>query len=290
MFGRTRAVEIQPAADLSRPVLDLSGPALAVSLEALVVASEGEGGVEKLIDAVKLKSALFADTLGEGKAVSMSEHGFMTVCAFMSSVRRRIAPTLKEEGFAKFRTAVAELMDGARDTTTADQRIKRFCAAFPQDKKHRWVRDLAAELLHYTYPEIYPLMNRWVWDARTNTGALREIWFAENPDSTVIDVCNNYEGFLVLREELSQFITDNGVFKDVLYYVDLLLAQIYAGYISEKGGTYIRSDFSRDVDPLEFTRRLLGLDGIKTAQGHTRLKTIDGESHVLDELKYLEQG
>ena len=48
--------------------------------------------------------------------------------------------------------------------------------------------------------------------------------------------------------------------------VDLLAAQVYAGYIHEQGGTYLRADFANAEEPMMHLRRLLGLDGI-TADG-----------------------
>jgi hypothetical protein len=182
---------------------------------------------------------------------------------------------------------VTALLDGASDTATADARLDEFCDRFPRDKRHRWVRDLAAELLHYTDPERYPLMCRWVWDARANTGVLREIWHGDNLDHRVIDVPDGYETFLVLREELSQFLSENGVFRDVVFYVDLLCAQVYADYISAQGGSYLRADFSSPGDPLAYTRRLLGLDGINARTGRSRFKAADGGRPVLDDVKLL---
>ncbi|MCL4766347.1 MAG: hypothetical protein KJZ80_08955 [Hyphomicrobiaceae bacterium] len=104
-------------------------------------------------------------------------------------------------------------------------------------------------------------MQRWVWDSRSNSGVLREIWHGDNVDHMLIDVPDGYETFLVLREELSQFLADNGVFRDMLWYIDLLTAQAYADYINEQGGAYLRTDFASEGDPLEHTRRILGLDG-----------------------------
>ena len=52
----------------------------------------------------------------------------------------------------------------------------------------------------------------------------------------MIDVPDSYETFLVLREELSQFLADNGIFRDMLWHVDLLCAQIYGDYINAQGG------------------------------------------------------
>ncbi len=81
--------------------------------------------------------------------------------------------------------------------------------------------------------------------------------------------------------DLSQYLSDNGVFKDMLQINDLLLAQIYAGYICDHGNTYIRADFTNPEDPMMHIRRLLGLDGV-SAKGRSRLKTLEGHSVVFD--------
>lgn len=261
---------------------------LTAGLESLVAGCEEQGGIERYVQGLRFKGALFQEALSGGKAGDLDEDTFKGLCAFMAPVRRRIGPRLVEDGFPKFRESIAELLDGLSDTTTADTRIRRFRARFPEDRAHRWVRDLAAELLHYSAPELYPLMCRWVWDAKANTGVLREIWYGDNVDHMVIDVTDDYEVFLVLREELSQFLTDNGIFRDVTYYVDLLCAQIYAGYISSQGGSFLRADFSSPGDPLQYTRRLLGLDGINSETGRTRLKTVDGQPSVLENVELLQ--
>jgi len=203
---------------------------------------------------------------------------FKGLCAFMASVRRRVGKFLEKPSYLEMSSAIAGLFDGMKDTGTADQRVDAFCAHFPQDKHHRWVRDLAGELLHGADPERYPMMLRWVWDAKANTGVIREIWYGDDVDNITLPVVDGYGTYLMLREELSQFLTDNGVFRDVIYYVDLLCAKIYADYIGSQGGAYLRSDFSTPEDPMEYTRRLLGLDGVKAGSGRTRLKSINGES------------
>jgi hypothetical protein len=142
------------------------------------------------------------------------------------------------------------------------------------------VRDLAAEILHNVDPARYPLMCRWVWDAQANTGVIREIWHAPDTGCARIDVPDGYATFVMLREELAQFLSANGVFRDVVHYVDLLTAQVYAGYISEQGASYLRADFSTPEDPLLHTRRLLGLDGIATG-GRSKLKAADGAAAVV---------
>ena len=50
------------------------------------------------------------------------------------------------------------------------------------------------------------------------------------------------------------------MFRDVPWYVDLLKAHVYAGYINAQGGAFLKAEFSSEGDPLEHTRRILGLD------------------------------
>ena len=235
--------------------LELSGPKLKLALEALVSRSEDEGGVEAYVEALKVKSAMFADSLE-----SLDLKKFRTLCAHMSTVRRRVGQYAQPHWFAEMRKRIETLFE---TEIPVEERIRRFGASFPDDREHRWVRDLAAELLHNADPERYPLMTRWVWDARTNTGVLREIWHGDDVDGISIDVPDGYDTFVQLRQELSEYLTANGVFRDVLFYVDVLMAQVYAGYIGERGGTYLRADFATPEDPMLHVRRLLGLDGLE---------------------------
>jgi len=273
----------QPIAD--RPRLELSGPKLGAAFETLVSRSDEHGGIEGYIAAVQLKSRMFREALIDADDLELAT--VKALCAYIATVRRRIGPYLEPDRFDLLRDAILRLLDRREDTSTTDQRIAGFCRRFPDDREHRWVRDLAAELLHNVDPARYPMMSRWVWDARANTGVIREIWHALEVDHIVIDIPDSYETFLVLREELSQYLTVNGVFRDVTDYVDLLTAQVYANYICEQGGNYLRTDFAAPEDPMQHTRRLLGLDGVD-AGGRSRLKSADGRAVVVDDVKLLD--
>lgn len=240
--------------------LELSGPKLRLAFEGLVARAEEQGGVEAYVEALKIKSRLFRESLED-----LDLKAFRTLCAHMATVRRRIGPYAQGDRFAEVRERIGQLLAGREDTSGADARLGAFCASFPEDRDHRWVRDLAAELLHHADPERYPLMQRWVWDARANTGVIREIWHGEDVDNMTLDVPDGYATFLALREELAGYLSQNGVFRDVLFYVDVLTAQVYADYIGERGATYLRTDFATPEDPMLHTRRILGLDGPRWA-------------------------
>ena len=272
------------AVDVERPVLDLSGEGLRAILQVMIKGSEDHGGIERYVDAVKLKSAMFRQAMDDIDNLELE--AFKGLCTFMATVRRRVGNWLNEDAFADMRDGIAELF---ADEKSVDARIGAFCARFPDDKQHRWVKDLAAELLHNTDPERIPLMNRWVWDAKANTGVIREIWHGDNVDHMTIPVGDGFGTYLMLREELSQFLSDEGFFRDILQYVDILCAQVYAQYICEQGGSYLRTDFSAPEDPMQHTRRLLGLDGVRAGSGKTRLKSVDGEAFVIDDTSLLDQ-
>jgi len=278
MFARPQKASVP--APPARPHLDLSGPRLRRALESLVAGADTHGGIERYMDALKLKSAVFREALAPdaANAARFAIENVRPICAFMPTVRRRIVPWLEEPAYSTMRAALEVLLEPTGDTTDTDERIRRFCATFPQDDRHRWTRDLAAELLHNLDPERYPLMTRWVWDAEANTGVLREIWHAPDVDHTTIRVRDDFETFLVLREEIAQYLSQQGVFRDSLQMIDMVCAQVYAHYICEQGGSYLRADFSAPEDPMQHTRRLLGLDGVRAADGRARFAAIDGEA------------
>lgn len=247
---------------IERPVLDLSGPALTAAIERLAAGCEATGGIEAYVKALRLKGEAFRAIFDDAGPQGPDAGQFAVLAGLMPTVRRRIAPWFEDAKFDELRSAVMRLVKGRHDPATVDERVAEFCVTFPVDRAHRWVRDLAAELLHALDPERYPLMCRWVWDVKANTGVLREVWHGD-VDRATIRVGDGYATHVMLREELSQFLADNGVFRDTLYYVDLVLAQVYAEYIAAQGGSYLRADFSAAEDSNAYLRRLLGLDGVR---------------------------
>lgn len=268
--------------------LDLSGPRLRSAFEHLVESAEATGGIERYVSALALKASLFEELLGKGRVADLQQTEFLDLCAFVTPVRRRIAEWLAENDFSRMRTMLVRLLHGWSDLSTADARLAAFVAAVGPDKRFRWSRDLAAEVLHFVAPDRYPLMTRWIWDARVGTGVLREIWFADDVDRAKIDVPDTLAAYTLLRREIEGFLSDNGVFRDQAFYFDLLAAHIYGNYINDRGGQYLQSDFARSAfDPIAHTRRLLGLDAVDSATGRTRLKLIDGSAHIVLPLKKL---
>jgi hypothetical protein len=253
----------------------------------LAEGAENTGGIESYVRALAVKASLFEEVFGKGQLSELSEIEFRDLCAFITPVRRRIGIWLGHNEFSVMRSRIVALLSGWSDISTCDSRVKIFVEGFPIDRSHRWVRDLAAEILHFTAPERYPLMTRWMWDAGSGTGVLREMWYAPGGEVTELRVADDFTTFAMLREELEGFLRQNGVFRDLPFYVDLLCAQVYAFYINDRGGQYLRADFRGTEDPVAHTRRLLGLDAITAENGRLRLKLIDGTAYVLSDPPHL---
>ncbi|WP_146010272.1 hypothetical protein [Acidimangrovimonas sediminis] len=262
-------------------MLDLSGPVLRRAFEHLVKSAEPTGGVERYVMALALKASLFEEMLGKGRVAELTEMEFLDLAAFITPVRRKVGSYIGENGFEALRSRLERLLAGWSDLGTVDTRLQDFTGAFPDDKAHRWVRDLGAEVLHFIAPDRYPLMCRWVWDARVKTGVLREIWFSDDVATARIAVDDDFAAFRMLSTELEEFLTTQGVFRDLPFYTDLLMSHVYADYINDRGGSLMRAEFATSSDPMLHTRRMLGLDAVDTETGRTRLKLIDGTAHVL---------
>ncbi len=255
--------------------LDLSGPAIRGGFAALIEAAGTGAGMESCLTALQLKVRIFRELLADGRVAGLDELQFLGLCTFMSTVRRRAGPWLAEHPYAALRERMIALLGDAGDVQS---RFDAFLAGVPRDRHHRWLRDLAAEMLHFTAPDSIPLMTRWIWDADTRSGVLREIWFDVEPGRDTLTLSDRVEIFLALRGELEPFLRENGIYRDLALMQDLLCAHLYARYINDRGSTYLKGDFAGGEDPMAHTRRLLGLDCLDADGIRMKVKLADTAS------------
>ena len=274
-------IQSQPGSLTGNPILHLDGAFLRASLESMNENCKKLGGVELIIEGLQGKSLLFQRTFSSDAAL-MSSTEFFDACSFMPTVRRRIQPILKAKGFDYLRDAIAGLLDDV-SLETHDSKLAELTNALTLEGKTRWIRDFAAEVLHYQEPETYPLMTRWVWDLEANSGVLREIWFSDNPD-VKLDIPSDIRTFLELRRELNDFLEDSGVYANHHFVQDILFAWIYSQYIGAQGGSFLKSDFNQSGTPFGYALRMLGLDTALSGKGLTHLILADGARHRLSEM------
>ena len=260
------------------PVLHLDGRVLRSAFESMASCAEKLGGMELLTEGVIGKSLLFQRTFVDSQSPLVKSE-FLDCCAFMPTVRRRLKSVFQQYDFDYIADAIKNLLHDI-SLEKVDDRINQFTETLVVGKKGRWARDMAAEILHYREPEVYPLMTRWVWDYAANTGILREIWYCENQLNR-LEIPDGVRTHLELRRELDEFLTDCGVYSNRPIVTDILFAWLYSEYIGSQGGSFLKAQFSYTGTPFGYALRMLGLDASTEENGKTRLLMPDGKRYRL---------
>lgn len=224
-----------------------------------------DGGIECWLAALRAKQQAFAQTLARGQ-VSATDIESLLGCVF--TARRRLYPALQSIGMARTAALLADLAAGAMPPA---QRLQNFVDAMPgaaeadresvkaAAKVRRAAWDFAAEALHFSDPVKYPLMSRWVWDEATQSGALRE-FIRGNDAMREIPFDNSPGLFEGARAWLAARIAEEGVYRDVPLWIDLVQAQAYTTYFRSFTEGSLGADFARGVTPHEQLKKLLGID------------------------------
>ncbi len=235
--------------------------------------------LEALLASLRMKSQLFSSLLNPQSLPSLSMEGIEALLETVFSARRRVFPALQALGVEVTRGAIQELLYG--DMALAE-RLQAFSEIVPIDesanketrkqaaKNRRAAFDFGAEMLHFNNPVKYPLMTRWVWDQNTVSGALRE--FIRGNDSLPdVPLGNSPEMFEGARAWLAEQIAEQGLYKDVPFWIDLVQAQAYSEYFRSMAEGMLSADFGRGITPQEQLKKFLGIDAERKA-GQSRVK------------------
>jgi len=239
--------------------------------------AEAGSGLTTYVDSLEAKHRLFAQSLAPQRFPRLSLDAVRALLETVFTARRKLFPYFERMGDDALRAAIDALLQGA---APADARIAAFCAAlpFPQAEgrearmRARKLRgaahDFAAELLHFREPEAQPLMTRWVWDASTSSGALRELMDVPETASRIA-LASTAETYGAARDWIVERIAAQGIYRDHHWWADLLLAMAYVDYFRAMTGGTLASDFMRASNPDEQLRKLLG---IEPERGRSRVK------------------
>lgn len=268
----------QPNQVAAESELDLIIPAeLSVPLDArqfqqkfsaLQKNAEDDAGVDAFLASLQAKHELFSSLLAEEKLSELSMESVEALLETVFSARRRVYPSIEMLGIDKARERVKNLLYGNSNLLDrldqfsdvvvsdegADKEIRKLAA-----KNKRAAFDFGAELLHFNNPIKYPLMTRWVWDQNTVSGALRE-FIRGNDTMPDVPLGNSPEMFEGARAWLAAQLADQGLYKDVHFWVDLVQAQAYAEYFRSMAEGMLSADFGRASGPSDHIKKFLGID------------------------------
>lgn len=227
-----------------------------------------ESGMDAYLDMLRDKVALFQGCLGREELAHLDLERLEHLVERMFTVRRRLWSSLQQMAPDVLADAIRDLLYGHGHVAA---RMQRFGDSIPAEGKvKRSVRDFAAELLHYNDPERYPLMDRWVWDQGTQSGALRE-FVRGNDHLQDVPFGESPEVFEGARQWVMAQLSEQGVYRDLPLMADLLFAYQYSEYLRAMAEGFLRSDFGGNSDPAEHIKKLLGIDS-RRRQGTSRVK------------------
>lgn len=270
------ATEIISAAPLA---VTFDAPLFQYKQSALLHNVEDFGGIEAFLAALQAKHVFFERVLSQDALPGMTEETLEALLDTVFSARRRIYSDLIALGMPKISESIHALLYGPGELYG---RMEAFSHLILLDesagrevrkqagKNRRATFDFGAEMLHFRAPERYPLMTRWVWDQGTVSGALRE-FIRGNDTRSEIPLGGSPEMFEGARAWLVTQLAEQGVYRDMPFWVDLVLAQAYTEYFRSLAEGMLSADFGRGITPVEHVRKFLGIDA-PIKEGVTRVK------------------
>jgi len=211
----------------------------------------------RIASELEAKSAWFQEHLSAERWESFTPALWAEAVEKIFSARRNRKLLLEEADFSAVHAAIGVLL---HDGDPIEDRFDAFTAAFdglPVNTR----RDLASELLHFTFPDRYWLWTRWMWDPKTRTGALPLVISVEH------DLTGETDGEIYMKVgrglAFVHQVGDGAGFKRISHSVfgtDVFLCCVYVIYAYTVLKMRMTKEFNKVMPELAaFCRRLLGV-------------------------------
>lgn len=212
--------------------------------------------LSNISSALELKAAVFAERLAPSRLSQADPDDLRVVLRNVFSTRRKAGTILDQIGAEQLAEAIEDLLRGPNALPVRFERCQKILADHPQA-----AFDLPAELLHFSYPDRYWLWSRWMWDPRTETGALALV------TDEAFDFGDDDPGSTYLRiGEAVAFVGETGraagftAIGSGPFGVDVFLGCVYAVYMYTVLRLRMTQEFNRIVpQQAELVQRLLGV-------------------------------
>jgi hypothetical protein len=223
--------------------------------EALGKITESE--LNAIADELEIKSQKFHQLLSRDRIRELERDELRRLFRSVFATRRRAEELLGLLGVGGLKESIFDLLYSPE---ALPQRFQKFYDAL--EKAQDFVRfDLAGELLHYNFPDQCWLWTRWVWDPKTETGALplvtmEEYKFAAPSMGETYMRIGEATSFVKATGDATGFTrVGKGPFG-----IDVYLACVYSVYVYTTVRMRITQEFNRVIPELpDLCRRLLGV-------------------------------
>lgn len=222
------------------------------------ILGEGEEFAQEFYKLVLEKSLLFQKYFSKDYLPSLTEKELDEILFKIFSARKNRKKIIEETGIERLKRAISDLLYSKKDKPWED-RVESFSKEIRGvDKKA--ARDIAAELLHFTFPEEYILYVSWIWDPVSESGAI--VFLKEEAPvnghgremfGTTYD--EFYQTYTQVQEKLLEF----GIKVRGFLFVDIFLAMIYATYVDYMTLSTMHSAKGFFPPAEQIAKRLLGV-------------------------------
>ena len=189
------------------------------------ILGEGEEFVQGFYKDLLAKSLLFQKTLSKERLASLSKEDLDQLLEKVFSVRRKRQRLIEETGVENLKRAISDLLYGKANSW--EERVENFVKSI-RGVDRKAAKDLASELLHFTFPEDYVLWTSWIWDPESESGAV--VFLKEEPPKRHM-YGETYEEFEQIYKQIQEKLLDFGIKVKGYLFVDIFLAMIYATYV-----------------------------------------------------------
>lgn len=223
------------------------------------ILGEGEEFVQEFYEDLEDKSRFFQEKLSKERLPSLSRDDLEAILERVFSTRRKKGKVVEETGESNLKEAISDLLYGMENKSW-DERVFEF------SKRIRGVdvkssRDLAAELLHFTFPDKYILWTSWIWDPTSETGAI--VFLKEESPTGGKGrrmYGEKYDQFKHIYEQIAEKLEEFGIKVKGYLFVDIFLAMIYATYVDYMTLSTMHSAKGFFPPAGVMARRLLGVN------------------------------
>jgi hypothetical protein len=230
--------------------------ALEFMKEATKLATSSE--LDSIGQKLETKSAIFHERLNPEKITTLNEESLTHILHHIFGLRRKTKRLLRQIEMPGLRANIDHLLHGTEDLSDRFTVFVNSFSGFDEPIKI----SLAAELLHFTYPDRYWLWSPWIWEESKGGGALPLVMQAEAHISgdthgakyesigkalRVVDAMGHLRGYSG---------TGKGMFG-----TDIFMACVYAVYMYTVFRMRLSQEFNRILPELpEMTQRVLGVN------------------------------
>jgi len=204
------------------------------------ILGEGEDFAQDFYQELVEKTEFFRQTLAKDRLPSLKEEELEKVFEKIFSAKRKRKEIIEETGIDKLKKAISDLLYGDQkggffkkktQERTWEEKVDEFAKQLRGiDRKS--ARDIAAELLHFTFPDEYILWTSWIWDPESETGAI--VFLKEEAPTGGRGrrmYGEKYDQFKQVYEQIAEKLQEFGIKVKGYLFVDIFLAMIYATYV-----------------------------------------------------------